>query len=193
MTRKPEVARRSPQRAPAGPPPTIAMSFMRFFIMASSRQRENSGNKVRGEYSTKQYCGCQGACSPAQCISAKPLRHGKYGEKNSEQGNQNLSTAELIVRKPASEKDFETEQQEYPETQRSTPAALHRAKNDFLRAAENNRDRENGCEAKPARRVEPTIIELPIQPCADREKYGKTKHGAKYGVRNAWRPIFPEL
>ena len=161
--------------------------------MASSRQRENSGNKVRGEYSTKQYCGCDGAGSPAQRVSAKPLSDGKYGEKNSEQGNQNLSAAELVVRKPASEEDFEAKQQEYSKTQRSAPAALHRTQDDFLRGAENNCDGENGCEAKPTRRVEPTVIELPIQPRADCEKYGEAKDGAKYGVRDAWRPIFLDL
>jgi hypothetical protein len=55
--------------------------------MASLGQRKNSGNEICTEYSTKQYRGCAGARSPAQCVGAKPLGHGKCSKKNSEQGN----------------------------------------------------------------------------------------------------------
>src|SRR5208282_1637569 len=80
-TRKPEEASRSPQSAPAGPPPTMAMSRIR---RPGSGERKGCCQEPSSEYSTED-CGGHGrAGAVAQSVSAQALAEREGGQKCNE-------------------------------------------------------------------------------------------------------------
>ena len=66
--------------------------------------------------------------------------------------------------------NFQAQQQENCEAHDAFQAVMHGAERDFFSEAVNPGDWQQAGETQPARGVEPSIVELPIQPCADGEE-----------------------
>src|SRR5208282_6568063 len=90
-TRKPAVASRSPQSAPAGPPPTMAISRIR---RPGSGEREGCCQKPSGKYSTENGGGHGGAGAVAQSVSPQTLAERESAQESDE------NDGEQRVRRP---------------------------------------------------------------------------------------------
>src|SRR5713101_7736357 len=98
--------------APAGPPPTMAISCM----LGASRQRKNRRKEPSRQYSTKHCSGRGGACSPAHSIATQALEDRGSCEIGDDDQDQDLAACEGVVSEKASKPKNEAKQQEESET-----------------------------------------------------------------------------